>query len=165
MIVSLNEVEAVCYRAALGVDLPHGLAEDAVRIAARLVTTVPDGLAIMLRALHSADVNRVAAPVFARDGHIWRARYPFLPSLHAGPVAADLRLAEPGVRIEIGATDETAIVDICLTPERPAGLAIGPIEVDDGLWCELHSLAARTYVPASMTSRLMGAGAGTKDDD
>lgn len=164
MIVSLNEIETACYRAALGVKLSHGLAEDAARIGVRLVTAMPDGLAIMLRALHSADANRVSPPVFARDGHIWRSRYPFLPSLQAGPVAADLRKAEPGVRVEIGATDEPAIVDICLA-EGTSELAIMPIEVDDGLWAELHRLAARTYVPASKISRVTGAGAGSSDND
>ena len=164
MIVSLNEVEMVCYRAALGVKLSHGLAEDAARIAARLATTVPDGLAIMLRAMHSADANRLAAPVFARDGHIWRARYPFLPSLQAGPIAADLERAEPGVRVEIGPTDEPAIIDICRT-EGPAGPASVPIEVGDGFWREIQRLAARTYVPASQASRLTGAGAGSSDND
>jgi hypothetical protein len=152
MIVSLNEVEVMSYRAALGVGLTHGLAEDAAHIAARLVTASPDGLAIMLRALHSADKNRVAAPVFVRDGTVWRSRYPFLPSLHGGPVAAGLRLAQPGVEIEMAATDEPAILDICLTAAKP----IGP---------EISRLAARTYVPASRTSRLMGAGAGSEDND
>lgn len=164
MIVSLNEVETLCYRAALGVNLPQGLAEDAARIAGRLVAAMPDGLAIMLRALRSADASRVAPPLFTRDGNFWRSRYPFLPSLHAGPVAADLRLAEPGIGIDIGAADEPAIVDICLT-EGQAGLAIAPIEVDDGLWREIHLLAARTYVPASKTSRLTGAGGGSSDND
>ena len=164
MIVSLNEVEMACYRAALGVKLGHGLAEDAARIGVRLVTTVPDGLAVMLRALRSADANRVLPPVFERDGGIWRFRYRFLPSLQAGPVAADLERAEPGVLIEIGATDEPAVVDICLG-KNPAGRVSATIEVDDGLWRELHGLAARTYVPASKISRMTGAGAGSTDND
>jgi hypothetical protein len=165
MIVSLNEVEMTCYRAALGVNLPHGLAEDAASIAAKLVTTVPAGLAIMLRALRSAEGNYVAPPVFARDGHIWRARYPFLPSLQAGPIAADLENAEPGVQVEICATDEPSIVDICRRHGTPNGVPGIPIEVEDALWRELLRLAARTYVPASRISRLTGAGAGADEKD
>ena len=164
MIVSLNEIEVACYRAALGVKLSHGLAEDAARVGVRLVTTKPDGLAIMLRALRSADAYPVLPPVFERHGNTWRARYSFLPSLKAGPIAADLKRAEPGVIVEIGATDEAAVIDICLgrTPSVP-GKSV--IEVDDELWKEIHGLAARTYVPASRISRMTGAGAGSNDND
>ena len=41
----------------------------------------------------------------------------------------------------------------------------GEIEAPDEIWRELGRLAARTYVPASETSRLMGAGAGLRDND
>ena len=68
MIVSRNEIEAVCYRAALGAGLSYGLAEDAAAIAGRLAALYPDGLAIMLRALTFADANRIAPPIFVRDG-------------------------------------------------------------------------------------------------
>lgn len=40
-----------------------------------------------------------------------------------------------------------------------------PVTVDDALWQDLQTFAARTYVPASDRSRLMGAGAGLSDND
>ncbi|RAI01692.1 hypothetical protein DLJ53_09775 [Acuticoccus sediminis] len=49
-----------------------------------------------------------------------------------------------------------------LAAPRPA---TGPRPVDAGVWSALAAYAARTYVPASETSRLTGAGAGTSDND
>jgi hypothetical protein len=40
-----------------------------------------------------------------------------------------------------------------------------PVQVDDAVWAALQKFAARTYVPASEQSRLMGAGAGLLDND
>ena len=161
--VSRNEVETLCYRAALGVGLPQGLAEDAAWIGAGLACTRPDGLAIMLRALASVEAHPVVAPVFRREGGAWRANQAFVPALVSGPVAADLRRAEPGVEVVIGETGEPDITAICLSPgEIPPHQ---PFVAEDGVWRELGRLAARTYVPASDTSRLMGAGAGLLDND
>jgi len=162
MIVSRNEVESMCYRAALGAGLSHGLAEDSAVIGARLAQSRPDGLAIMLLALQGAE-SRPAAPVFRRDGGAWRAAHSFVPALVMVPIVADLRQAEPGVEIVIAETDVPAILDICIAPEVAAGS--GEIEAPDEIWRELGRLAARTYVPASETSRLMGAGAGLRDND
>lgn len=164
MIVSLNEIETSCYRAALGVGLPHGLAQDASVIGARLVATRPDGLAVMLRGLEFAGANRMQAPVFARDGAVWRSRFGILASLVAGPIAADLMRADPSIAVEIGTTDEPAIIDICLN-EHPQSSRSSPLEVPDDLWRELQRLGARSYVPASAASRLKGAGAGLRDED
>lgn len=163
LIVSRNEVETLCYRAALGVGLPQGLAEDAAWIGARLACTRPDGLAVMLRALATVETHPVVAPVFRREGGAWRANQAFVPALAAGPVAADLRRAEPGVAVIIGETDEADIITICLASgEVPPQQ---PFAAEDGVWRELGRLAARTYVPASDMSRLMGAGAGLLDND
>lgn len=164
MIVSLNEIETSCYRAALGVGLPHGLAQDAALIGARLVATQAHGLAVMLRALKYADVNRVEPPVFARDGAVWRSRYGILPSLVAGPIAADLKRADPTVVVETGSTDETGIIAVCLD-QRTQVWPSSPLEIPDELWRDLQTLGARTYVPASANSRVMGAGPGQRDDD
>jgi len=164
MIVSLNEIETAAYRAALGVGLDHGLAQDAGAIAVKLVPSRPDGLAILLRALNFADANRIAPPVFVREGQHFRPRHAVLPSLVAGPIAADLRRAEPDAAVDTSRADEPAIVELCLSP--PAGNAPDHgVAVTGGLWQDLQRLAARTYVPASETSRLMGAGAGLRDTD
>ena len=164
MILSLNEIETACYRAALGAGLCHGLAEDASAIAARLVTARDDGLAIMLRALIFADRHRVAAPVFVCEDGAWRPRTGFLPSLMAGPAAADLRRAWPGARIDVGMADEPAVIAACLEPGHLARPAAA-FTVAGQLWQDLTRLAARTYVPASEKSRRLGAGAGLHDND
>jgi hypothetical protein len=39
------------------------------------------------------------------------------------------------------------------------------VEIDEAIWQRLQDLAHRTYVPASEQSRLLGAGAGTIDND
>lgn len=164
MIVSLNEIETTAYRAALGVGLDHGLAQDAGAIAAKLLASRPDGLAILLRALAFADAHRIAPPVFVRDSRRFRPRHGVLPSLVAGPVAADLRRADPDATVDTSLADEPAIVELCLSP--PAGnVPDRGVAVSDSLWRNLQHLAARTYVPASETSRLMGAGAGLRDAD
>ncbi len=164
MIVSLNEIESGCYRAALAVGLPHGLAEDAARIGVRLVTSQPDGLAMMLRALRFAEAHPAAPPAFVNDGASWRPRHPALPSLVSGPIAADLRKADPDKPIHIGQPDEPAIIAMCLDG-RAFSPPMAPVEVSADLWRELQRLAARTYVPATEISRLKGAGAGLRDDD
>lgn len=164
MIVSLNEIETGCHRGALGVGLGHGLAQDAAWIGARLVATRSDGLAVMLRALQFADANRVRAPVFKREGAVWRSGPGMVTCLVAGPIAADLKSADPSMAIEIGLTDEPLIIAICLDQSRRSWPAC-PLDVADDLWRDLQALGARTYVRASATSRVMGAGAGPRDAD
>jgi hypothetical protein len=46
-----------------------------------------------------------------------------------------------------------------------ASLPPGGIAIADGLWQRFDLLARLTYVPASETSRLAGAGAGLLDND
>ena len=164
MIVSLNEIQTTCYRAALGVGLSHGLAEDASSIVTRLVAGGPGGLATMLRALTFADAHRVAAPVFALENGTYVARHAVLPALMAGPVVADLKCADPDAAIDLSLVDEPAVIEACLAAP-PQALPAVAIEVPGGLWQALVALAARTYVPRSETSRLMGAGAGLRDND
>ncbi len=166
MIVSLNEIETGCYRAALGVGLPQGFAQDAGVIGATLVATRSDGLTIMLRGLEfaSASANLPKPPVFERVGEVWRSRQGMVAALVAGPIAADLRQAFSSMAVEIGSTDEPAIVAICLDESSPTPPS-GSIEVDDELWGRLQRLGARTYVPASADSRAKGAGPGRQDHD
>lgn len=163
MIVSLNEIETTCYRAGLGVGLAHGLAEDAGRIAVKLACRHADGLAIMLRALKSVEANPVPPPFFIRKGDAWVPVRPSLPALIAAPIAMELCLADPGVTVGLGAIDDPAI--LAASGEGEPVPPAEPIAVDEALWRELGRLAARTYVPASATSRLMGAGAGLTDND
>jgi hypothetical protein len=190
MIVSRNEIETTCQRAALGVGLAHGLAEDAAAIAAWLAADGEDVAAIMLAALSSVDENGFPVPCFIHDERVWRsAEQVIVPALVAGPCATDLLRAEPGAVIQICRTDEPRVIAAALAlagldaaevplergqsmrltarpcarpPPRP--LAEG-FTVADAVWRELLKLAARTYVPASEQSRLKGAGAGLSDND
>ena len=44
-------------------------------------------------------------------------------------------------------------------------LRTGPVDIADEIWEALSAFAHRTYVPASESSRLKGAGAGLTDND
>lgn len=191
MIVSRNEIETTCQRAALGVGLAHGLAEDAAAIAAWLAASGELAAEIMLRALLSAEACGVSVPCFSQDGNIWRpAQDAIVPALVAGPSAADLLRADPGAVVHIGRIDEPRVIAAALAlagldaaevplergqsmrltarPGRPLATPRPPAEgfaVADAVWRELLKLAARTYVPASEQSRLKGAGAGLSDND
>jgi hypothetical protein len=155
MMVSLNEVENACHRAALGVGLSQGLAEDASWIGASLVTTRRDGLARMLAALRQADLSRAHHPAFTRSERGW-VLDPSVPALVAGPALSDLLQAEPHLDLEIGPAAFPEIFDLCRAGRQPPPGE--PLQVDDDQWRELLALAARTYVPASEASRQRGAG-------
>ncbi len=155
MIVSLNEVENACHRAALGVGLSQGLAEDASWIGASLVTSGPDGLARMLAALRQADSSRTRNPAFTRAGTGW-VLDTGVPALVAGPALSDLLQTEPDLDLQIGPVAFPEIFNLCRAGRQPPPRE--PLQVDDELWRELLSLAARTYVPASDASRQRGAG-------
>jgi Protein of unknown function (DUF3726) len=155
MMVSLNEVENACHRAALGVGLSQGLAEDASWIGASLVTTRRDGLARMLAALRQADFSRARHPAFTRSERGW-VLDPSVPALVAGPALSDLLQAEPHLDLEIGPAAFPEIFDLCRAGRQPPPGE--PLQVDDDQWRELLALAARTYVPASEASRQRGAG-------
>jgi hypothetical protein len=163
MIVSFNEIENICYRAGLGVGLTQGQAEDAGRIGVRLARRQPDGLEIMLRALQSIDTNPLGEPPFRLETGCWRPARPVLPALIAVPVVLDLQRAEPGVLVDLGAIDEPDV--LVAAGEIDDGRPMAPRDVPDILWRELAKLAARTYVPATATSRRTGAGAGVIDND
>ena len=164
MIISLNEVETVCYRAALGAGLSYGLAQDAAVIGVKLIASRADGPAILLRALHFAESHPMTPPVFVADDTAWHSRGGVLPSLIAGPIAADLRRANPARRINIEATDEPAIIALCLE-DCPLVPPRAPLEISSTHWRQLQKFAARTYVPASEAPRRKGAGASLLDDD
>jgi hypothetical protein len=162
MIVSRNEVETSCWRAALGVKLPHGLAEDAAWIGAELIVTRPDGLDRMLRALEHVETHGVHPPAFRREGHRWILQ-PGTPGLAAAPAAADLRQSDPGAELATGEGEVHDIVAIGLAGPRRS--VSGPIDVDDGQWRRLLDFAARSYVPATAASRARGAGPAMPDEN
>lgn len=166
MIVSLNEIESTCYRAGLGVGLPHGLAEDAAATASRLAQAGEDAAGMMLRGLRRAEGFSFATPVFTRRDSAWVAARPELPALVAGPMAADLEAAGHPVQLDGAVSDDEALLAAArgLLPQTARREAAG-FAVSDADWRDLQALAARTYVKSSARSRLMGAGAGLRDSD
>lgn len=156
MILSLNEIEATCHRAALGAKLPHGLAEDAAWIGGRLITSRTDGLLRMLDALRQAGDWNLSGPAFVAGIGGWR-HVAGMPALAAAPAAADLRRLDPAARFVVEDPLTREIVDLCVLPEPPP--PVMPISVDDEAWERLLDYAAQSYVPASETSRRRGAGA------
>lgn len=195
MIVSLNELVSVSYRAALGAGLGYGLAEDAAAAAARLAASEADAAAIMLGALRCAETCGRIAIALEDTGGVARlsAGVP-LPALRAGPAIADLLQTDridavtfaiaddirvvmaavaaagqgPFVRCEALAAEGCyRIFRVRAVEARPPGHpgSCSRIRVADEDWRSLLTLAARTYVPASEHSRLRGAGAGLSDRD
>ncbi len=59
----------------------------------------------------------------------------------------------------------TVTVVTTAPPARPATALAQGVTVDAEAWQALDLLAAKTYVPASLQSRLAGAGAGLSDND
>jgi hypothetical protein len=166
MIVSLNEIENLCARAALGAGLTHGLAEEAAQTAARLALAGADAATLMLRALTSAGACGLASPVLARSGSLWVPAVRPLPALLAGPAVADLQAAGEAVAVPASAVDDTIVFAAACQRTMPA-----PSEATEGFtapeaaWQGLLALAARSYVKSSARSLMTGAGAGLLDAD
>lgn len=192
MIVSLNEMVTVSYRAALGAGLGYGLAEDAAAAAARLATADTDVAGTMLSALRCAeDCGPVALSLKNTDGGVRLSADRPLPALRAGPAIADLLQTGRVSAVTVTLADDIGVVMAAIAAaglepvvrcEALAGRGCyrillvaaggaGPanprtqISVTEENWRNLLVLAARTYVPASEVSRLRGAGAGLSDSD
>lgn len=178
MIVSLNEIETSCYRAGLGIGLAQGAAEDAAEAAARLALAGHEPVAILLGAMLFAEAHPAPPPLFSCAGPVWRGCLSPMPAVVAGPALADLLDAFPGAAIDIAETDAplllaayaadgAARVKVAGKPLAPLAVRPKPARftVAEPDWRKLLLLAARTYVPATDRSRLMGAGAGLSDND
>lgn len=109
MNLSLNEIEAMCKRAARGAGLPWGLAEEAAAASRFLTEVALPGADMLARLLERNDRRPVAmlAPV-ATEGS-WRAVSGRLCPVIAGSVLSD-RAAE----LETGAVFEMEEVDLPL---------------------------------------------------
>lgn len=161
MIVSVNEVETTCYRAALGVGLAPGVAEDAAAAAGRLVMANAGSLPLLLEALRGAEREPSLVP-FVRSPDGWKPAREKLPALIAGPALSDLVSAGEAVDSHFQA-DVPEVLQACLA--GGSGNESDEISVDAVVWSEIQKLAARTYVKSSERSRLKGAGAGMRDED
>lgn len=175
MILSRNEISALCVKAARGAGLPLGHADDLGRAGPLLAERGE------LQALVAA-LSVPPAPVDISEARIAEARVAM-----AGPTAVDLVQAGQGPLILQGLDAPEvmhALADVVrsgvtlretaeglevrlgnemdVTDDAPQG---GAIDVPDDVIGVLGGLAARTYVPASEASRIAGAGAGLTDND
>ena len=132
MIGSLNEIEATVRRAAAGVGLPPGLAEDAGRTAAWLAVSGLDDLAAVRRALDGCLPATSSRP----DGvGTW------LSALRAGPPACDLARVRPDSPVVLRAVDEPLLI------AAAAGIATDP---DGMLWVTWRAGDAAVAVECAM---------------
>src|SRR5215207_2698904 len=190
LLLSLNEVESQATKAARGAGLPWGLAEDAGQAARKMAEWGQDWSAALLallcspnrgerlrRAAYLADrvsacqagsviVGEVdpswAVPLLALAGRARRNSLTLRWAGHeivTGGPAPERPIGSPGnvvLEVEIGGRG-TRIGQRTLPATRA--------RVPAGRWREIDAFAARTYVPASAESRLVGAGAGLDDND
>ncbi|MEM7777155.1 MAG: DUF3726 domain-containing protein [Pseudomonadota bacterium] len=206
---SLNEINVVVRKAAVGVGWPYGVGEDVGRAAAWLVAQGHDGVGAAIAAiqpgasvarcepkadgwtfLHArvAAVGLSAFELLAIDPSrrvvLRNVDHPLLLIGLAGIAAVDNggaymltgcstgRVTE---RINVSANHATfacaKLAGETVSIERSIPSNHAPLEtqavavVDDAVWRQALTLAARKYVPGSETSRAHGAGAGLTDND
>ncbi|PUB17361.1 DUF3726 domain-containing protein [Yoonia sediminilitoris] len=173
MMRALNEVGAIVQKAALGVGLPVGQAEDLARTAVYMAGNhLP--LSPVVEALTEPDApidiawgadklvvktgNAAMTAPIVKDGFgtgVVKARLAHVE--HAPLVIA--MLAEAG--LEVSADGPKIAFRRCQKPD----VIVGPVDVPDTIWHALSHMAAKTYVPESEASRAGGAGAGLTDND
>lgn len=151
---SINEIEALAFKAARGADVPLGHAEDFARAVGMLAMTQPDKLDCVTDALRSEEV--VAVPLAIDALRCGAERVP----LSGSPLIAgylDRATLDFGVLIQW----DGANISLGGNVPRPTK---GPVAVPDQVWAALEAFAQKTYVPATAASRA-GAGAGAIDND
>lgn len=210
LVLSLGEIELELRKAARGVGLDWGLAEDAGRAARVLAPSL--GLEPLVELLDAHRAGSLALQVTFRDSTFRAVDDRPLSPLVLGPSLADhahllaaggqfrcLEIRAPavllpyvaavGLDVELALDGRTVrlspfglpavMMALALVPHaaeirlRALGPSLSaaavpvpaPVLVPSDTWHRLTVLAALTYVPASLTSRLRGAGAGTRDED
>ena len=211
MIVSLNEIEGLSYKAARGAGMSWGLAEEAA-FATRWLAVRDANWGRSLIALLERHGDTAAPALRELEMSSSRAGVAMCP-IHAGAAVADLlpfnnrmtlhdvllpvwllpfaeRIARATLNVELtwstGVCSVRADAPLPLSaselPERLEWLRIerrasnrtdsatrsaipAGVPADPGDWAKLETWAHRTYVPASLKSRLAGAGAGLSDND
>ena len=173
MMRALNEVGAIVHKAALGAGIPVGQADDLARTAVHMaghreqLGPVVDALTEPQepidvawggdRLVIKAGNVAMTAPI-VKDGFATGIRKVRLCRPSHLPLVIAM-LAESGVRVQ---ADGTMLERLGFAPPAPMP---GPVDVPAHIWEILATFAARTYVPASDTSRTGGAGAGLTDND
>lgn len=193
MIVSLNEIEQTVLKAARGAGFSWGQAEDISRAAHWLALHhLPwdEGLVALLQTPQSPDLPLIHAIALADkaietlpttlDGvrePIWIVPFAALAA-ERGQFA--LSIEWPGTRVSLsaigglieasGALAHPTAVAVTIAESASGAVATvrpraGGRQVSDAAWLAVQALEARTYVPASEQSRIIGAGSGISDND
>jgi hypothetical protein len=213
MIVSLNEIESLSYKAARGAGMSWGLAEEAA-FATRWLAIRNANWSQLLLSLLERYAETAPPSLTDTEMHSTRPGAAVCP-IHAGAAIADLLqitkcvtlydVLSPvwllpfghrrtGVGADVNITWSTGAcalraagtvelpmltlpnrldwlriercafaqpsADVAAPPAMPQGVPADPAEL-----AKIDAWAARTYVPASLQSRLAGAGAGLSDND
>lgn len=173
MMRALNEVGAIVHKAALGAGVPVGQADDLARTAVHMaghgesLKPIVDALTepqeaidvawggdrLVIKAGHAA----MTAPI-VKDGFATGVRKVRLCRAGHLPLVIAM-LAEAGVTVQ---AEGTLIEKTGFAAPEPV---MGPVDVPAEIWNTFETLAAKTYVPATETSRAGGAGAGLTDND
>lgn len=189
---SLGEAKALAIKAARGIEIPWGMAEEAGFAAHWLQSFGAPGLAALADCLewHDSkpptphDLCPISIGTAISDAgrgvpeNLGRVRNPLLlaPFIAAcspsGMVlrweGADLVLSEAGL-VSAAAREALLIRETdCLSQRGVAQVANAATRVPEteaDAMARLTHFAARTYAPATEASRLSGAGAGTSDND
>ncbi|MCS5574179.1 MAG: DUF3726 domain-containing protein [Pseudomonadales bacterium] len=181
MNVSMNELEFAVRWAALGMNVPPGLADEFAEAAAVIASLEADPIAPVIDALEtlSADYQwgKLQLESDGSDLHI----HGHASAIETAPVVSDaIRLQ---LRVEF--TSKTPDTDLlcgylhplepgrelvpwmpdCLFDRAATAVAHHGIELAIDDWAALWHYTTRALAPATATSRLSGAGAGLNDTD
>jgi len=177
MIRSHNEVVAMAIKAARGAGIPFGHAEDFGPVVAYLAVTFPNDLDCLQSVLRTT----YAPLVMTQNDDTVTINN--AQAVIAGPVALDaLRAGAAVVQLcdvdapalakayfnRAGAfhcVDDGKALRITTVAKTETEYVVQAIDMPGAIWTMLSHFAAKTYVPASDASRLMGAGAGLTDND
>lgn len=178
---SLTEAEALLLKAARGAGVPAGHTDDFARAGRYLLATDPQAADQLLLALAGphvpaslSDDGKTIAPAcavmagpLALDLMICGASRIVLQDVDAPAVVRAmlaLACAERGLLAQAVASGRDITLARCVAPAMPVFHG-GHVKVPVAVWEGLETLAARTFVPATLASRLAGAGAGLTDND
>ncbi len=170
---SLNEIAGMVQKAARGAGLPTGQAEDLGRVAAYLAGTggrITPVTAALQEPFCKVDVTWTDSGVevhqgpaaligpIVRDAFTMGHKAAVLADIAHAPLIAAF-LAENGIALKwdqkhLSLSDTTVIKPTCK-----------PVPIPPADWAIWSALAAKTYVPETEASRLVGAGAGLTDND
>jgi hypothetical protein len=152
---ALNETSGMMTKAARGVGLPLGVAEDLGAAVPFMSMTTLNALADMLA---DGQCHAGLTALVSTLDSVQCGSYEVI----ADAVALDLARALAAARGFAVIVDPTGAVN---REDKLTVAAVGPVDVPGATWDTLAGLAARTYVPESEASRRAGAGAGLTDND